>query len=175
MRFNVAQLLKENVGARRGYSLDDWIEPFLETGTTRVHGGIVLTRLNQGIWATGSLEANAFSSCSRCLSPLEHLVRFKIDEEYLPSVDINTGSPVEMPEAIEGIFTLDANHSLDLTEAVRQYVIVNLPMKPLCGQSCAGLCPDCGTNLNEAACACTKRVDSRWSPLLQLLAAKDGR
>ncbi|MBI2855232.1 MAG: DUF177 domain-containing protein [Chloroflexi bacterium] len=175
MRFNVAQLLKESVGARRSYSLDDGIERLSETGTTRVQGKITLTRTDKGIWVTGSLEANAFTSCSRCLSPVEHPVRFKMDEEYLPKVDINTGSPLEVPEVEEGVFTLDALHTLDLTEAVRQYVIINLPMKPLCSQSCAGLCTDCGTNLNEAACSCAERVDSRWSPLLQLLAATDVR
>ena len=175
MRFNVAQLLKEGVGARRVYSLDDDIEPLPETGTTKVKGEITLTLIDGGVWVTGSLEANVFTLCSRCLSSLEHQVCFKLDEEYLPKVDINTGSTMKMPEAREGVFTLEVSHTLDLTEAVRQYAVINVSMKPLCNQICAGLCPSCGINLNEGSCCCDLGMDSRWSPLLQFLTAEDTR
>jgi uncharacterized protein len=177
MRFNVAQLLKEGIGARRNYSLDETFEPLPETGTTKVRGEITLTSMDKGIWANGRIEANAFGICARCLTLSEYSVRFRVDEEYLPTVEIDGGAPVsaqESQEVREGAFTLDSHHTLDLAEAVRQYVIINLPMKPLCRQNCAGLCYACGANLNDRPCDCSTYADSRWSPLLDLLTA-DGK
>ena len=174
MRFNVSQLLKEGIGARRNYSLDETLEPLLETGTTRVRGEITLTCMDKGVWVNGPIEANAYSICARCLTTSEHTVRFRVDEEYLPTVDFGSGAPIraqKRQEVMEGTFTLDSHHTLDLTEAVRQYVVINLPMKPLCRQNCAGLCSACGANLNDDSCDCSTYADSRWSPLLDLLTA----
>ncbi len=177
MRFNLAQLLKEGVGARRSFSLNETFEPLTETGTTKVRGSVTLTRMDKGVWASGRMEANAFTMCARCLTLTEHPVRFRVDEEYAPTVEINGVVPAAAPEVQgvkEEVFTLDAHHTMDLTEAVRQYVIINLPLKPLCSQDCAGLCATCGINLNDRRCECSTPVDPRWSPLLGLLTA-DGR
>ena len=175
MRFNVAQLLKNNVGSRRSYPLDETFEAIQETGTSWVKGHVTLTRTDVGIWLSGPIETNAFSSCSRCLNPAECPVRFSMDEEFLPTVDVNSGATIKVPEVKEGAFTLDSNHILDLTEAMRQYVIINLPMKPLCRQDCAGLCSGCGANLNDGKCDCSAQIDLRWSPLLELLTANEKR
>lgn len=70
-------------------------------------------------------------------------------------------------------FAIDEYHLLDLTEALRQYTIVAVPMKPLCKADCAGICPTCGTNLNESTCDCDKSLkDGRWGPLLERLSAE---
>ena len=173
MRFNVAQLLKEAVGSHRDYTLEEGFEPSWETGTTMVRGRISFVRTDVGIWVSGSAEANASNLCSRCLSPGESMVEFNLDEEYLATVDVTNGAPLKLREVKEGALVIDAHHTLDLAEAVRQYVIVNLPMKPLCRQNCAGLCPNCGANLNRSKCTCPAPVDSRWSPLLDLLPTGD--
>jgi uncharacterized protein len=176
MRFNVSQLLKEGVGARRSYSLDETFEAMPETGTSRIKGEITITRIDIGVWLNGDIEANAASLCGRCLTPAEYTVRFRLDEEYLPTVEIGACVQPRSPETVkEGTFTLDSSHTLDLTEAVWQYAIINLPMKPLCRQTCAGLCSTCGANLNDSPCDCSKSADARWSPLLNLLAAKANR
>jgi uncharacterized protein len=169
MRFNVAQLLKEGVGSRRSYSLDETVDTLPESGTTRVWGELVLTCTDKGIWVNGPIETNASGVCSRCLSPAQFQMRFRIDDEYLTTVEIDSGSPINVLEVTDGALTLDSQHTLDLTEAVRQYIIVHLPMKPLCRQGCAGLCSACGANLNDAPCTCSAARDSRWSPLLDLL------
>ncbi len=62
MRFNVAQLLQEGVGARRNYSLDVTFEPLPETGTTRANGEITLTHMDNAVWASGPIEINAFGT-----------------------------------------------------------------------------------------------------------------
>ena len=112
MRFNVSQLLKDSVGSRRSYPLDETFDALQETGTSRVKGQVTLTRTDVGVWISGPIEANAFSTCSRCLNPAECPVHFSIDEEYLTTVDIAGGGAITVPEVEEGAFTLDPNHIL---------------------------------------------------------------
>jgi uncharacterized protein len=82
-----------------------------------------------------------------------------------------TGMPLPVPSP--DAFTIDAHHILDLSEAVRQYTVINIPMKPLCKPNCAGLCPQCGANRNEAPCQCPQEQgDPRWAVLQQLLPKK---
>jgi uncharacterized protein len=79
-----------------------------------------------------------------------------------------------LSEAEEGAFTIDENQEIDLSEAVRQYMLLALPMKPLCREECAGLCPSCGHNLNLGPCGCPPSdIDPRFAPLTRL--ALDGK
>jgi len=58
---------------------------------------------------------------------------------------------------------------VDLTDEVRDALLLALPIKPLCSEDCRGLCSLCGKNLNEGACTCRQeRTDVRWSKLLAL-------
>ena len=62
------------------------------------------------------------------------------------------------------------DESLDLIEMLREQFQLVLPMKPLCAESCRGLCPECGANLNRTECACQPRwEDPRLAPLKGLL------
>ena len=177
MRFNVAQLLQEGVGARRKYVLNEQFTAMPETGTTGVNGEITVTRVDKGVWVTSSIQANSFITCSRCMKLYEHLVHFEIDEEYLSVSEISGGnmSNAEYERDIkEGSFVLDSSHNLDMSEAIRQYVSISMPMNPLCRTSCAGLCLNCGTDLNNVVCECNNigDIDPRLSPLLGLLGSK---
>ena len=83
-------------------------------------------------------------------------------------MDVFTGTPLPKPEE-PGAFVIDAQQVLDLSEAVRQYREIELPMQPLCGPDCAGLCPTCGRDLNMETCQCPQEpADSRWSALAGL-------
>lgn len=173
MNANVAQLLKEPIGSTR--SLEVLSE---EAG---IYGQVQLTRTDRGILVTGRISAPVDTSCSRCLSPFACPVTFRLDEEFYPTVDVVTGMPLPQPEDADS-FTIDENHMLDLYEAVRQYALLALPMKPLCKQDCPGICSRCGENLNDGPCSCPKaEKDQRWAKLEALLsddsesAARDGR
>ena len=55
-------------------------------------------------------------------------------------------------------------------EEPREAVVLEMPIKYLCADSCAGICPGCGADLNEGACGCgDKPADPRWGPLKKLL------
>lgn len=166
MQTNVAQLLKAPLGSIRTFEVNS----ILEEGPNQyvVKGDVTLIRTNRSILAQGTLTAQTKIMCSRCLKQFNCNLKLDIEEEYFPTIDIITGSRLPEPEE-PGSFTIDEHHELDLTEAVRQYVITTLPMKPLCKEACAGLCSVCGKDLNTDECDCKmEETDPRWSELLKL-------
>ena len=96
-----------------------------------------------------------------------------IEEEYFPVTDAVSGVVLPLPEEPDS-FTIDEYYILDLTEAVRQYALMVIPMKPLCREDCAGLCPGCGSNLNQGPCGCPPvEADPRWSVLSKMTSAAE--
>lgn len=168
MQFNVAQLLKESVGATREY----WAEGTIPSGgelISPLRGRVELLRTDRGLLVKATLTADIKSTCSRCLEEFHQSITLRLEEEFFPKVDIFTGTYLPRPEDADA-FTIDEHHILDLTEAVRQYALLALPMKPLCRPDCAGICSQCGANLNQGPCRCaTSPGDARWSPLEKLL------
>ena len=170
MYYNVAQLLKEPVGSTRQYRLDQTLHPADRDSYISAQGQLSLMRTDRGIWLNAQLDAMVWSACSRCLSRYPCPVGIVMAEEFFPTVDVGTGQSLQVPEWNEGSFTIDRQHVLDLTEAVRQHIITNQPMKPLCLPDCLGLCSTCGANRNQHPCSCEgESTDPRWAPLNQLL------
>jgi uncharacterized protein len=163
MYINVAQLLKEPVGSTRRYDVDEYVG---EQGNNHVHGEVILTQAKQSILVQGSLVASIEDICNRCLKPVNLSIELKIEEQYFPSIDIVSGLP--LPEDPDN-YTIDENNIMDLGEALAQYILMAMPMKILCTQDCAGICPSCGKNLNDSKCKCAAHIkDQRWSKLINL-------
>jgi uncharacterized protein len=136
---NVAQLLKEPVGAAR--SLDVHLDRFeLDTGMTAldVAAQIRLTRIETGILAEGEISGSVELECVRCLDRYMQAFRGDVEAEFRPSIDVRTGYPLALPEDSD-IFVIDNNHELDLNELFRQVAVVSLPMQPLCREDCPGI------------------------------------
>jgi uncharacterized protein len=96
--------------------------------------------------------------------------RFAIEEEFTPTIDIVTGAKLPLSGEEEVATRIDAHHILDLTEVIRQDLLLALPMYPVCRSKCKGLCPHCGQNWNEGACECSlEEIDPRLAVLRQLL------
>jgi uncharacterized protein len=170
MQMNVSQLLKEYIGSTRNYKVDETAD-FSDEKDIRVRGDIRLTRTDKGILAQGKLQTEIELTCSRCLSTFNCPLTLNIEEEYFPTMDVLTGASLPLPEE-PGSFTIDEHHIIDLTEAIRQYIMLVMPMKPLCDEGCAGLCPSCGHNLNQGRCECPPQTDPRWAKL-SILASAD--
>ncbi|HEX77089.1 MAG TPA: DUF177 domain-containing protein [Dehalococcoidia bacterium] len=167
MQFNVSQQLKEPIGSTRSYPVDQMVS-IPDLGTQAVRGRVKMLRTDRGLLVQAELNLTMETACSRCLSPCSLPIQLRIEEVFSPSVDIHSGAPLPPPEE-PGAFTIDENHTLDLTEATRQYALLALPMKPLCRSECAGLCPQCGHNLNLGPCGCSPRPrDPRWALLEKL-------
>jgi uncharacterized protein len=102
-------------------------------------------------------------TCRRCLEP----VRAGIDEEV--GLLYRAGSAEWEEDEAADVFPLPRSATLDLTEPLREQVLLAVPGYVLCREDCRGLCPRCGTNWNTAACQCASDgVDDRWAPLRQL-------
>ena len=142
MQFNVARLLKGSVGTTQTTRLDEAFEPLADTKTARVWGQVCLIRVNEGVWVSVALEATAESTCCRCLREFPSSVQFELDEICYATVDVTTGASIPLDDETTPEFTIDDHHTLDITESVRQSVLLTLPMNPLCQAGCPGLCPD---------------------------------
>ena len=143
--------------------------PSLAKGVAR------LVRTEEGVWVEGDFGSTAEAECSRCLVPFGLWISMRVDEMFLPTIDIQTGRRIRVSEDEDQHFAIDRNNVLDLTEAVRQYTVAAMPLQPLCQDYCSGLCPQCGTNLNENECACAPAIDPRWEPLRQFLVGETDR
>ena len=61
---------------------------------------------------------------------------------------------------------LGGTEEVDITEDLREEVLLNLPHFPLCDDACQGLCPQCGKDLNEGPCGCSvQETGSAWDAL----------
>jgi len=172
VEFNVAQLLRSAVGTSRQYGLDEdivGIDPDLEIVKPLV-GKIRLFRTSDGIWVTGRLHTEVRVLCRRCSKPFTLPVDLDLEEQFRPSVDITTGAAIPIGDAEDAATRIDGHHILDLTEVVRQDLLLALPMSPLCSPLCRGLCPGCGADLNTEPCTCqSEEGDPRLAALRQLL------
>jgi uncharacterized protein len=175
MIFNVAQLLKSPVGTTQDVVLDDSDSLDLRDGEARLAGPITgharLHRTNESIVVDGVAHIPVLLACSRCLTEFTTTLDVPLRETFYPSIDIETGLPVRLPED-ETAFMIDDHHQIDLREAIRQNLVLALPIQPLCREDCNGLCPECGRDLNvEPHIHETEARDERFATLRQLLEA----
>ena len=169
MFFNVSGLMQEGIGATRKADVEGTIQVEARP-PERVVGTAELLRTKAGLLVRAHLSLVEPEACSRCLKPLEETIRIEFEEEFQSIVDVRSGEAMEEPDP--DAFTIDEHHTLDLTEAVRQYREVSGQMAPLCRSDCRGLCPNCGQDLNQGECACDREtIDSRWSGLAALRGA----
>ncbi len=163
MQINVAQLLKEPLGTVRSYRIGELAG---ENNENHVEGDVNLTHTDRGILVTGKLTADIKSICSRCLGEACKQIIIVLEDEYFPVIDINSGVHLHTePED----FTIDNTHILDLSEAIRQYIIMSTPTKLLCRPDCPGICPVCGQEFARGDCSHRdKSYDQRWAKLVQL-------
>jgi len=166
MRINVSQQLREPIGSARSYDVDEMVD--IDDSSYLVQDNVRLIRTNRGILVKGKLRTEVEVTCSRCLSFFGCPLTLNVDDEYFPIIDAVSGASLPLPDE-PGCFIISEQHILDLAESIRQYVLLAMPMKPLCRQDCAGLCSVCGHDLNEGPCDCLpQQPDPRWSQLNEL-------
>ena len=173
MIFNVAQLLKSSVGTSLEADIDE--EAIQLDEDLKVIGPLTghvrMRRTNQCVLVDGWVDLTLELTCTRCLTEFEQPMHVTFEERFYPTVDVVTGMPLPAIDEDE-VFPIDGHHLLDLTEAVRQHVLLDLPMATLCKEDCAGLCTQCGHDLNLGPCECKPEVDARLSILKTLLEDK---
>jgi len=116
-----------------------------------------------------SLRGLLWRACRRCLDPVRQPVDQDLTLIWAEAGDPR-GSDDEMDALPEGVRPLPVGSAtLDLREAIREEVLLDLDRFVLCDPDCRGLCARCGADLNEETCSCdVEEVDPRWEDLLKL-------
>jgi uncharacterized protein len=116
----------------------------------------------------GSVKTTLELPCGRCLEPFTMPVDQAFDLRYQPHTHPSADEERELEE--DDLTTAFYEHDqIDLEHLMREQFQLSLPMKPLCSESCQGLCDICGANLNRETCDCKKDwEDPRFAALREL-------
>jgi uncharacterized protein len=117
---------------------------------------VTLVPFEGGIDVSGTVSAPWVGICRRCAEPVSGELHLRVHERY--------GDPSGGATADEDFYPI-VDGDIDLGPLVRDAVVLELPMAPLCREDCAGLCPECGANRNEGPCGCVAPRDPRWANL----------
>jgi uncharacterized protein len=114
----------------------------------------------------GSVQVEIEVDCDRCLEPVRHQMDREFDLYYRPAPeagDVPHELAIDAGETEVGYYE---GVGLDLAELLREFVLLSLPMRLVCRDDCAGICPACGKNRNTGPCDCVEeQVNDRWSVL----------
>lgn len=130
---------------------------------------VYLRKIDKEIFLKGDIQTLIELRCSRCLESYEYPVNDHFEISLEPYSEYLTEEETELRKD-ELDFDLYKEDIIDLTELVREQILLAAPMIPLCHKECKGLCQQCGENLNHKKCSCTtEQIDPRWSKLKNLL------
>src|SRR3954449_2305642 len=127
-----------------------------------VHLRLRLESVMEGVLVTGDLDVPVTGSCARCLEPIEDTLHLDVQELYAYE-----GSTTEATSEEDEVRRIEGDF-LDLAPLVRDTVVLNLPLAPVCTDDCAGLCVDCGQRLDDLPADHSHEiVDARWAGLAE--------
>lgn len=117
--------------------------------------------VGDGVLVRGTLRTAVRQPCRRCLNPVEQEVDTHVDLLFAPPVegedDVDDGEVYPLPAR---------GDDLDLTQAIREQVLLEAPAFALCSEECRGICPTCGADRNQGDCNCApERAESPWDAL----------
>src|SRR3972149_4352123 len=118
-----------------------------------------ISKVGTELVINGKIEADVELQCSRCLKDFRNVLTVPVNVMYNPVENLKSEEKHELKV-----------DELDLSDLVKEQIILNLPMKPLCNNSCKGICLQCGADLNSVNCSCSERgIDPRLEVLKKLL------
>jgi uncharacterized protein len=164
-QINVARLREDGLELELNLS-EDWFarwqeeDPALEfSGPGNLAVGVHLERHGHDILVRGHFKGTLNLSCSRCLTSFSHPVEAEFDLLLVPG-------PKHGPREVEELTRADLDRDfytgemVNLESILREQVLLTLPLKPLCRETCKGICPSCGTDLNQETCQCPAEESS---------------
>ena len=147
----------------------------LDSDAVELHGAaevtMHITRNGREVRAQGEVRARLGQTCGRCLELFARDGTLPMAVMYFPAEDGGTAQREADAQAEVGVAWYDGAH-INLQPEVRDVVLLSLPMTPHCRPDCAGLCAQCGANLNAGPCACPAEPSSSPFAALGDLKAK---
>lgn len=127
-----------------------------------------ITRAETQFVIRGQISTIANTNCVKCLTPFTLPVAEDIG--WAVQVIENVQARLKEEDTEDYWFIEKGSAQLDITDRVRESILVGLPYHPVCTSECRGLCARCGANLNEETCTCdTPATDGRWGPLKEIM------
>jgi uncharacterized protein len=140
-----------------------------------LNGAFRFQRTNRGVLVRGRVTAALRRTCARCLEPYVEEATASIAEEFIPTLDPETGAPLAEPLADEGSLRISAHHEIDLAPVIHDELSLTEPMHPLCRPDCPGLCVVCGGPLETGTHDHgSEEIDPRLAVLARFRAGDDG-
>ncbi len=116
----------------------------------------------------GKIDTVVEVDCDRCLKVIQLPLNVQFSLEYLSKRDYEAGEAAEIAEDEMGIAVFEGD-SIEVDEIVREQILLFVPARVICFESCKGICSTCGADLNVDDCGCvTEEVDPRWAALKNL-------
>lgn len=127
----------------------------------------------EGILVSGSADLTVVAECARCLEPVDWREEFDLTELFrYPATDAR-GAFVEEPDESDDPLPEVQDDLVDLESVLRDAVVLDLPLAPLCQEDCPGLCPQCGVRLVDQPDHRHESTDPRWAALAALVGEGD--
>jgi uncharacterized protein len=168
VRVNVAELLGERPAVRRVRFAERFASPADDaTLLEAVAGELSLTGAGGRVSLTGRLHTTVGLVCGACLRSFPEPLDFTVDEEFA-----RVGESAETPrgevalDRDDFVVPIGTDDTIDLSDVVRQHLVLALPIAPRCAADCRGLCANCGADLNAGPCGCPQE---ELDPRLQAL------
>ena len=147
----------------------DFFDPQLrQTALIVTAGAAQLTESTLEIVVSGQFSTTMEVACDRCLEPAAFPVDASFTLSYRPSASAPSAgeSAIHGPELEVGFYEGDG---IELSDVVREEILLLMPMQRVCREDCKGICPVCGQNRNQVECHChLKAEDDRWAGLRNL-------
>jgi uncharacterized protein len=120
-----------------------------------------------GVRIKGKLAVDMQLTCVRCLDLLPYSLAADFNQYYQSNAHHSLIGEISLQEKDTEVGFFSGGF-IDVSDIIREQILLGLPMKPLCREGCRGLCPDCGKNRNRDRCSCRPvAVDPRLAPLLK--------
>jgi uncharacterized protein len=131
--------------------------------------GCQFYKIDRDVAVQGTLRSTLRLACSRCAEDFVLPLEVSLNAMYLPIQDASSERAKELEEDVDSTTDvyLDIDQVIDIAEMTRDKLLLSIPLQPLCGVGCQGLCPSCGLNRNVVSCQCAEEKLSSPFELLK--------
>jgi uncharacterized protein len=162
--FDVSKLIDQSTGTRDEYSFEGPVKFAEMTLKAPIQGKVEIMRIDEGVNVrVTNLETKAQFTCDRCLESYTQPILVKSAERIFYE---KTPSKIE---DINDLYLMDKKHwKIDISEMLRQEIMLHFPANLVCSSGCKGLCSICGKDKNKGKCKCKKVEIGEYKPLAKL-------
>jgi uncharacterized protein len=155
LRVNLADIRQEGLELNCGETPEELDLEYPDTGFGPIRTHVRLARMGDDVMVTGDVEAELALECARCVRPFNVPLHLDLNLLFRPKPGPHGGrAGTESEDPEEDTDYLYNGKTIDLGEAVREEILLSVPMVPVCKPDCRGLCGGCGKNLNLEKCVC---------------------